>query len=52
MKNSINQQGIIGQDIFGEIAKASTINRFKQRCDFEKVERLMLSNPLAPSKEL
>lgn len=41
----MNEWGFIGKDTFVEIGKSATINKFKQRCGYERDERLVHSNP-------
>jgi hypothetical protein len=41
----MNEWGFIGYEELAELGKSATINEFKQRCGFEQMERIVLSNP-------
>ncbi len=41
----MNEWGFISNETLAALGKSATINKFKQRCGFEKIERLVLSNP-------
>jgi len=41
----MNEWGFIGHDSLVALGKSATIFKFKQRCGFEKTERLVHSNP-------
>ena len=41
----MNEWGFLGQDTLVALGKYATINKFKQQCGFEQMERLVLSNP-------
>ena len=41
----MNEWGVIGKEIFVGIGKSATINKFKQWRGYERMERLVLSNP-------
>jgi hypothetical protein len=40
----MNEWGLIGQDIFVEIGKSATSNKFEKRHGYMREERLVLSN--------
>ena len=48
----MNEWGFIGQDTLVVLGKSATINKFKQRCGFEQMERLLHSNPPHHSQTL
>jgi hypothetical protein len=41
----MNEWGFIGFETLVVLGKSATINKFKQRCGFEQMERIVLSNP-------
>ena len=41
----MNEWGFIGQDIYVEIGKSATINKFKSKRGYEPDERLVHSSP-------
>lgn len=43
----MNEWGFIGQDTLAVVGKSATINKFRQWCGFEQMERFVLSNPLS-----
>jgi len=45
LTTAMNEWGFIGQDIFVGIGMSATINKFKIRRGYERLERLVLSNP-------
>ncbi len=41
----MNEWGFIGQETLVALGKSATINKFKTRCGYVQLERLVLSNP-------
>ncbi len=41
----MNEWSFMGNEALVALGKSATINKFKQRCGFEQMERLVLSNP-------
>ena len=41
----MNEWGFIGNEALVALGKSATINKFKQRCGFEQMERLVRTNP-------